>query len=272
MPRPTRPVGTITRGTTHPNRLRRVDRWIVAQYGRLLRSCGPVDVVDLGFGASPITTIELSRRLHTVAPQARVVGLEIDPARVAEAQRRFPAGRFGLGGFELGELGGQAALVRAMNVLRQYEESAVAESWDTMLGACRPGGVVVEGTCDELGRLASWVCLVADGDDARPRSLSLSVRLAGLVRPSEVAARLPKALIHRNVPGERIHGFLTAMDEAWEAAAPWQGLSARQRWIRTCEGVQDRGYRLLDGPARWRLGEVTVAWQDVAWRSGAGRP
>ena len=25
---PPRPLGTITRGTTHPNRLRRVDRWI----------------------------------------------------------------------------------------------------------------------------------------------------------------------------------------------------------------------------------------------------
>ena len=33
MPHPARPVGSITRGTTHPNRLRRVDRWIAAVLG-----------------------------------------------------------------------------------------------------------------------------------------------------------------------------------------------------------------------------------------------
>jgi hypothetical protein len=264
MPRPAPPVGTITRGTTHPNRLRRVDRWIVARHGHRLRSAGPVDVVDLGFGASPVTTIELADRLRAVAPQARVVGLEIDPARVAEAQRRFPAGRFGQGGFELGERAGRVALVRAMNVLRQYDEAAVAGAWGTMLDACRPDGVVVEGTCDELGRLASWVCLSAADGAAVPRSLTISLRLAGLARPSEVAARLPKALIHRNVPGRGIHAFLMALDDAWDAASPYRDLSARQRWIHACAGVQERGYRLLDGAGRWRLGEVTVVWEDVA--------
>ena len=264
MPRPARPVGTITRGTTHPNRLRRVDRWIVARYGNQLRHSGAVDVVDLGFGASPVTTVELARRLHAVAPQARVVGLEIDPARVADAQRRFPAGQFAQGGFELGDRAGQVALVRAMNVLRQYDEADVARAWGTMLAGCRPDGAVVEGTCDEVGRLACWVCLEAADGTAQPRSLTISLRLAGLVRPSEVAARLPKALIHRNVPGHPVHGYLAALDEAWEAAAPYRDLSARQRWIRTCAAVQEQGFRLLDGPARWRLGEVTVDWQDVA--------
>jgi hypothetical protein len=263
MPRPARPVGTITRGTTHPNRLRRVDRWIVARYGDRFRHSGPVDVVDLGFGASPITTVELASRLHAAAPQARVVGLEIDPARVTDAQRRFPAGQFDQGGFELGDRAGQVALVRAMNVLRQYDEADVAGAWGTMLAACRQDGAVVEGTCDEVGRLASWVCLEAADGTAQPRSLTISLRLAGLVRPSEAAARLPKALIHHNVPGRPIHAFLAALDEAWDAAAPYRDLSARQRWIRTCAAVQERDFRLLDGPARWRLGEITVDWQDV---------
>ena len=58
----------------------------------------------------------------------------------------------------------------------------------------------MEGTCDELGRITTWVAV---GPDARPRSLSVSLRLAGLEHPSIAAERLPKALIHRNVPGER---------------------------------------------------------------------
>lgn len=264
MPRPARPVGTVTRGTTHPNRLRRVDRWIAAALGPRLRRLGPVDVVDLGFGASPITTLELAARLSPVAPQARVVGLEIDPDRVAAARLAYPDRVFACGGFELGPAAGRAGLVRACNVLRQYDEAAVQDAWRTMLQGCVPSGVVVEGTCDELGRLASWVLLDAAADVVRPRSLTLSMRLGGLQRPSDVAARLPKALIHHNVPGQPVHRFLGALDAAWVAASPYQDLSARQRWIRTVAAVQQEGFRVLGGPARWRLGEVTVGWEDVA--------
>ena len=51
------PVGQITRGTTGTNRLRRVDRWI-ARHPALRRAADPL-VVDLGFGASAVTALEL---------------------------------------------------------------------------------------------------------------------------------------------------------------------------------------------------------------------
>jgi hypothetical protein len=264
MPRPTRLVGAITRGTTHPNRLRRIDRWIVAVLGPRLRRLGTVDIVDLGFGASPITTVELAARLRSVAPQARVIGLEIDAGRVASARALYPDGSFDRGGFELGSSAGRVGLVRALNVLRQYDGSAVPDAWRAMVRACVPGGAVVEGTCDELGRLAAWVLLENESHDPRPRSLTLSMRLAGLQQPSDVAARLPKALIHHNIPGQPVHRFLASLDAAWVAAAPYQDLSARQRWIRTVSAVQLQGYRVHGRPSRWRLGEVTVAWEDVA--------
>ena len=255
-----KPVGEITRGTTHPNRLRRVDRWIEATFGpRLRRQADPL-VVDLGFGASPVTTMELQHRL----PGVRVVGMEIDPSRVAAARLAHPAATFDVGGFELGRYAGRVSVVRAFNVLRQYDEDAVAGAWSMMLGAVRPDGAVVEGTCDEVGRLASWVRLDARRAWDTPVSLTLSMRLAGLQRPGGVCARLPKALIHHNLPGEPIHGFLNALDAAWAASAPWQDLSARQRWVATVQAVQRQGYRVLDRPARWRLGEITVAWGDVA--------
>ena len=44
-------------------------------------------VVDLGYGASPVTTLELYRVVKAIAPDAEVTGLEIDQDRVASARR-----------------------------------------------------------------------------------------------------------------------------------------------------------------------------------------
>jgi hypothetical protein len=95
----------------------------------------------------------------------------------------------------------------------------------------------------------------ADG----PVSLTLSLRLAGLDRPATVAERLPKALIHRNVPGEPVHAFLAALDAAWARSAGHASFGVRQRWLSTRGLGAAAGWPLLDGPSRWRLGEVTVA-------------
>ena len=260
-----RPVGTITRGTTNPNRLRRVDRWLAGPEGwRLRRPVAPPVVVDLGYGASPVTAVELHTRLRRVRADTEVVGIEIDPARVRAARPLEREGlTFAVGGFEV-PLPGVAAptVVRAFNVLRQYDEGEVAGAWATVCGRLAPGGLLVDGTCDELGRRSTWVAVEAEG----PRSLSLSLRLAGLQRPSEVAERLPKALIHRNVPGERIHAFLTALDDAWARQAPHASYGSRQRFLATAAAVRAEGWPLLDGPSRWRLGELTVAWSAVAPR------
>lgn len=87
--RPARPVGAVTRGTTNPNRLRRMDRWIAATCGPALRSAADPIAVDLGYGAAPWTAVELLGRLRRdVRPDLRLVGVEIDPARV-EAARRY---------------------------------------------------------------------------------------------------------------------------------------------------------------------------------------
>ncbi len=203
-----RALGLPTRGTTNANRLRRVDRWLLAtQIPRLRDSARPL-VVDLGYGSSAVTTLELVERLGPEVDRLEVVGLEIDPARVAavEADRDPPRVDFRLGGFELAGL--QPALVRAFNVLRQYDEESAARAWDTMRAALGPGGVIVEGTCDEWGRRSAWVALDADG----PLTLTLSTRVSDIATPSDLAERLPKALIHHNVPGQPIHEFLTAFD------------------------------------------------------------
>ena len=260
--RRTAPVGAITRGTTNPNRLRRVDRWLVATLAGHLRSAADPLVVDLGYGASPVTTLELRDRLRTVRPDVRVVGIEIDPARV-EAARHLADERleFVLGGFEVPVPdGGRPEVVRAFNVLRQYDESEVPAAWDTVRERLAPGGLLVDGTCDEVGRRAAWLAVRREEG---PTSLTLSMRLAGLGAPSEVAERLPKALIHHNVPGTRVHAWLSALDRAWERSAALSAYGPRQRFVGAVRSVRSQGWPVLGVPARWRLGEVTVAWDAV---------
>ncbi len=257
-----RPVGTTTRGTTNPNRLRRMDRWIAATSATRLRRATDPLAVDLGYGAAPWTAVELLARLRTVRPDTQVVGVEIDPARVAAA---VPYERPGLtflhGGFEIPLPGGRRpTLIRAANVLRQYDETQVTAVWARLCDRLAPGGLVVEGTCDEIGRRHVWVALGPEG----PRTVTFAARLGSLDRPSDLAERLPKALIHRNVPGERVHTFLTDFDRAWASAAPFAPLGARQRWTRAVRTLAEAGWPLTDGPTRWRQGEVTLRWDALA--------
>ncbi len=256
-------LGRPTRGTTNPNRLRRVDTWMAHTFAGRLRSAPEPLVVDLGYGESPVTTVELRRRLARVRPDVRVVGLEIDPARVAAGRAvAGPGLDFARGGFELAGL--RPLLVRAFNVLRQYEESEVDGAWTAMLGALAPGGAVVEGTCDELGRVATWVHLDATG----PVSLTLAAKLSTLERPAVFAERLPKVLIHHNVAGQPVHELLQALDARWAAAAPYATFGPRQRWTRAVAALRDAGWPVLDRPPRWRQGEVQISWSRVAPRAG----
>ncbi|RFA07249.1 SAM-dependent methyltransferase [Subtercola boreus] len=273
------PIGEITRGTTNTNRLRRVDRWIGALPA--LRAATSPLVVDLGYGASGVTAFELQRRLARVRPEVEVVGLEISPSRVSTAMAQLAAVRagtagsgfapdarvtFALGGFEVPLPGGRGAtVIRAFNVLRQYDEAEVAAAWHRMTGRLSPGGVLVEGTCDEIGRVSSWVALDARG----PVSFTLSLRLTGLERPSIVAERLPKVLIHRNVEGESIHSLLLALDRAWQHNAPLSVYGPRQRWVAAVGALAAEGWPVLGPAARWRLGELTLPWASVAPRGFA---
>ncbi len=252
----------MTRGTTNPNRLRRCDRWLAGpQAWRWARASRPL-VVDLGYGARPVTVLELADRLARIRRDVAVVGIEIDPDRVAQARPLArPGVEFRWGGFEIPlPERRRPHVIRAFNVLRQYDESQVGAAWQLMRERLTPTGIIVDGTCDELGRRATWVAV----DRSGPISLTLSVSLRALWRPSDVAERLPKALIHHNVPGEGVHAFLHALDEAWERNAPLSAYGRRQRFIATASDVRQAGWPIADEPRRWRLGEITVAWPAVA--------
>ena len=255
------PIGQPTRGTTGHNRLRRSDRWLVhsQRVRTVLQSAVDPLVVDLGYGAMPVTTLELAARLSAVRADVRVVGVEIHPERVRAARETTTGDvEFALGGFELAGL--RPVLVRAFNVLRQYPVETVADAWSAMRHRLAPGGLIVDGTCDELGRRCGWVLLGSGG----PVSLTLACDPFAIERPSNLAERLPKVLIHHNVDGEPIHALLAAADRAWASVAGHGVFGPRVRWRAMLHQLRDEGYPVEPLRRRMRDGTLSVPWPLVA--------
>lgn len=212
-------TGRRTRGKTRPGRLRALDAWLVRRFGPLLRrEDGPwadAPVVDLGFGAMPWTTVELADAVQAVAPARRVVGVDIDPARVDRAREQAPALAWHVGGFELPIR--DVALVRAMNVLRQYKEPEVPAAHATLGQALLDGGVIVEGTTSKEGHVASALVLRRDGDALRREALWLATDFSQGFAPILFRDHLPRDLRRRVRPGEAVSAFFNAWTEAWQA-------------------------------------------------------
>ena len=221
---PQRPQGQATRGKTARNRLRRVDNFLLRYAPGLLQPDPATErqrwVVDLGFGATAVTTLEMARTLRQVNPTLPILGVEIDRARVAAAQPFADAHTtFRLGGFNLPLAPDQEALViRAFNVLRQYDESQVAHAWWQMGQRVSPGGLLIEGTSDPFGR--HWVANVmrhtGNRDQPwRPELLVFSTNFRTGFDPVDFQPVLPKNLIHHMVEGEWINDLFAA----WKRAA-----------------------------------------------------
>lgn len=251
------PVGVITRGTTGTNRLRRFDRWFFhnERVNRLVKNCPTPGVIDLGYGASASTTVEWARWIKKLRDDAQVIGLEINPDRVLSPRDGVS---FALGGFELA--GHTPQIVRAFNVLRQYDVDQVRTAWETVTSRLAPGGIFFEGTCDELGRRCSWITLDAQG----PQMLTLAWSPAEISTPSDIAERLPKVLIHRNVPGQRIYELLAAADMAWDHAAAWEPYGHRIRWQKARLELIELGWPIERERRGSRDSILTVPWSLVA--------
>jgi hypothetical protein len=128
-----------------------------------------------------------------------------------------------------------------------------------MRSALAPGGLIVEGTCDELGRRCAWILLDRDG----PRSLTLAWNPHHTDTPSRLAERLPKALIHRNIRGEPIHALLAAADRAWSTAAPLAPFGPRIRW-RHALTLLAADYPVRLPRRHLRDNTLTIPWPSVA--------
>ena len=266
---PRRPQGQGTRGKTARNRLRRVDNLVMLYDEPLLRRASrdytQEFFVDLGYGAEPYTTLESAARFRRLNPNLGVLGVEIEPARVAAALPYADAQtHFRLGGFNLPlQTNERVRLVRAFNVLRQYEESAVAEAYAMLARAVVPGGLLVEGTSDPFGRL--FVTHLWRRGDAHPwlhEAIVFSTNFWQPIAPADFQAVLPKDLIHRVVPGEPIFDFFREWKQAMLATIGQQSWGMRQWFAAGAVHLAAQGYN-IDTRRRW-LNRGYLIWQRPA--------
>ncbi len=256
-PRSQKPEGHPTRGKTASNRLRRVDNFLLQYNPSLLTRTDGLFAdalfVDLGYGAEARTTLESAARFRRVNPDLRILGVEIDKERV-EAALPFADEKtfFRLGGFNLPLLPGETVrLIRAFNVLRQYEEADVAPAYERLTEGVLPGGLMIEGTSTPFGQL--WAANLVRKTDAGAWSrealvLSTNFRLGFDV--AEFQTILPKNFIHRMTPGEPIHDFFEAWKRAAAETAAARTFGLRQWFIAAAESLAAKGYS-IDLKKKW---------------------
>jgi hypothetical protein len=261
---PKRPQGQPTRGKTRRNRLRRVDNFLLLYDSALIRgSVGErAFYVDLGYGAEPFTTLESAKRLRRANPALPVLGVEIDLERVARAiPYADDLTRFRLGGFNIPlEQGETIRLIRAFNVLRQYDESEVEGAWLTMGRVMLPGGLLIEGTSDPYGRIWAANLLRRDDNSLNYEGLLFSTNFHSAFEPGEFQPVLPKNCIHRMVPGEKINDFMEAWKLAFRETSPYKQFGSRQRFVLSARILTERGYTLDQRPRLIRRGYLL--WKD----------
>ena len=250
---PKKPEGQPTRGKTARNRLRQVDHFMLLyDPGLLTRRDGAFAdalFVDVGYGEEAFTTLESAGRFRRLNPDLKVLGVEIDPERVARAQPYVDARTFfRLGGFNLPlEPGENVRAMRAFNVLRQYEQGEVLPAWERLARYVLPGGLLVEGTSNPTGGIWAGNVLRRAGqaDTGWQReALVFFTNFSLGFDPVEFQTILPKNYIHRIVPGQPVFDFFAAWKAAAAETAGRQTWGLRQWFIAAAEALSARGYKI----------------------------
>lgn len=194
---------------TSAGRLRSVDAWLAHAERSLLS--GPL--IDFGFGLSPVTTQEWA-----ATTDARVIGIDRKPHPQVDGVELH------VGGAESCAAFAPITIVRAMNVLRGYQEQEV-EHARVMLGApLIEGGVLVEGSTDIEGHvMAAWILRKRAGALLR-ESLLMWTDFSRGFSPWLFRDVLPRD-VRRNVkPGSELFALFTE----WEARC--RGENPRERF------------------------------------------
>ena len=241
-------LGQPTRGKTAPNRLRQTDVFLAIAFPGIIqtRNCR---YVDLGYGESPITTLETWERLQKINPSIQVLGVEIDPNRVTDA-RPFTQENleFRLGGFNLPVAPDERVnVIRVFNVLRQYEEADVEIALQTLGQSLAPGGLILEGTCDPTGRfMAFQLFRKRNAGDIDHIGLVFAPRLRSEFYPRQLQSILPKSLIHHAEPGGAVDQFFSRWHICWQAArAQFPGQAQKQIFAQAALRLKEiYGYHL----------------------------
>ncbi len=259
-----KPIGLSTRGKTADNRLRRVDNFILRYEPTLLTRADAL-FVDLGYGFDARTTLESAARFRRVNPKLPILGVEIDKERVEAALPYADAiTHFRLGGFNLPlQSDEKVGLIRAFNVLRQYEEKDFIPAYETLAPYVLEGGLMIEGTSNPHGSI--WVANLArkiDDGSWKMEALVFSTNFHAGFEIADFQAVLPKNYIHRVVAGELIYDFF----EAWKKSAA-ETIHAKpfglKRWFAaSVESLARKGYK-IDLHKKW-LSKGFMIWRKQA--------
>ena len=261
-----KPEGQPTRGKTASNRLRRVDNFILLYEPSLLTRTDNLFsdslFVDLGYGFDARTTLESAARFRRVHPDLKILGVEIDKERV-EAALPFADDKtfFRLGGFNLPLKNNERVrLIRAFNVLRQYEEKDFAPAYERLAEYVLPGGLIIEGTSTPFGSIwcANVVRRMESGSllpnfrqqavgvqsQWKFEALVFSTNLRLGFDVEEFQTILPKNLIHHVVQGEPIYDFFEAWKRSAKETAAMKTYGAKQWFVAAAETLAQKGYKL----------------------------
>ena len=266
MKKPTskKPEGQPTRGKTASNRLRRVDNFILLYEPSLLtRRDGLFQnslFVDLGYGFDARTTLESAERFRRVNPNLQILGVEIDKERV-DAALPFAdeITHFRLGGFNLPlQSYERVRLIRAFNVLRQYEEKDFAPAYERLAEHVLPGGLMIEGTSNPFGSI--WTANLARkiGNHWRFEALIFSSNFRMGFDITDFQAVLPKNYIHHVVKGELIYDFFEAWKHSAAETAFTKVFGLKQWFMASVENLAAKGYK-IDLHRKW-LAKGWLIW------------
>jgi len=221
-------------------------------------------VLDLGYGRIPITTSEWFHRLQKRYPHIRMIGVERDAERVQAAESMAQEGLcFRLGDFQLPlQTGERVRLLRALNVLRQYEEGQAAQAHAQLIAQMDPGGLLVEGTCDPPGRTMVVSLLRCNQGDVKSEGVLFATSFNQPFEPRAFQAVLPKHLIHQVVQGHPIYEFFEAWDRSAKISRGHAQFGNRQHFVAAAEELATR----VDGLVLRR------SWLRNGWLVWTGAP
>lgn len=247
-----KPIGLPTRGKTASNRLRRVDNFILLYEPSLLTRIDGLFqrslFVDLGYGFDARTTLESAERFRRVNPNLPILGVDIDKERVdAALPYADEITHFRLGGFNLPLQAGESVrLIRAFNVLRQYEEKDFNPAYEQLAHYVLPGGLMIEGTSNPFGSIwvANLVRKTLEGNPWKFEALVFSTNFRMGFDITDFQAVLPKNYIHHVVQGESIYEFIEAWKRSAAETSPAKVFGLKQWFAASAESLASKGYAI----------------------------
>ncbi len=256
--------GVITRGKTAKNRLRRVDTFVLQYAPELLNQTGSL-YIDLGYGDEPTTTLESAQRFRHLNPTLKVLGVEIDPERVERAKPfEDEITHFRVGGFNipLGK-GETPSLIRAFNVLRQYEVEDVIPAWQQMCAPLANGGLLIEGTSSPYGKIWTANLLRKRGNDVVYEGFLFSTNFRAGFSPDIFQPYLTKNFIHEIGTGSPIDRFMADWKHACDQTIGMKTWGLRQWFSASAQVLVQKGYEIWLKKSFQRQGFLLWRWEET---------